>query len=77
MTFEQKLAPHVVGPSELARQLGVSRQRAWAIIRSNQGRCRLCGKPECAEVKGYCSTHREAENRRHLRSYHERKARTA
>ena len=31
--------------AELAKQLGVSRQRAWQILRRHKGLCIQCGKP--------------------------------
>jgi hypothetical protein len=47
--------------AQQARELGISRQRMWAIVQRREGRCMLCGKPE-GRSKGYCDPHADRKN---------------
>jgi hypothetical protein len=39
---------------KLAKRLGVSRQRAWAIREQAAGRCKQCGQHRPPELKLFC-----------------------
>ena len=45
------------GVTELARKLGVSRQRAWSILKRQEGKCIICGKPLDGQSKQHCQHH--------------------
>ena len=42
--------------AQLARQLGVSRQRIWQKVKQAEGMCMRCGKP-ALEGSGLCEKH--------------------
>ena len=50
------------GVTRLAKKLGVSRQRAWQIIKKAEGRCETCGMPKI--TSRYCEKHAIAERKR-------------
>lgn len=52
---------------DIARVLGVSRQRAWQIVKQFEGKCVLCSKP-LESFCIYCDEHREAKNERQVKS---------
>jgi hypothetical protein len=62
--------PKANGTTELANKLGVSRQRAWSILRYRENRCGICGLPRCQESRMYCETHRQMMNAQSLSYYH-------
>ena len=44
------------GVAELGRRLGVSRQRAWQILKNSQGLCQICGSSPSIR-QGVCPSH--------------------
>lgn len=46
--------------SEVARRLGVSRQRVWQMRKLAKGQCKLCSAP--LETAEYCAAHQDVKN---------------
>ena len=50
--------------SEIARALGVSRQRVWQIIRNAEGRCMTCGDRAMTATRCYMHARQESLKKR-------------
>lgn len=50
-------ADHKPSMNQLAKQLGVSRQRVWQLVKQLEGNCMICGKKRNPFSKVHCDEH--------------------